>query len=154
MKQAFWLVLLLVLAAASRAEERAYRLVGPDEPSALPIARQILTHLAAGEIDEAARLSNEPARRREVLQDYLRTVGETEFRRVYAEYLQPPNHLAAEFALGPRRLLVWQLDTAGKQLAGQYFIESEGRFLMDDRPGPERAALRQALAERRKQIRR
>ena len=156
MKRAFWfsLALLLVFASAGRGEERAYRMVGPEEPSALPVARQILTHLAAGEIDEAARLSNEPARRTEVLRDYLRAVGEAEFRRVYAEYLQPPNHLAAEIALGPRRLLIWQLDTAGEQLAGQYYIESDGRFLMDDRPGPERTVLRQALTERRKQSRR
>lgn len=154
MRKAFWLALLLAAAAAAYAEERSYRFVGPDEPSALPVARRILAHLAAGEIEEAASLSNEPGRRSEVLRDYLRRVGEPEFRRVYAEYLQPPNHLAAEIALGPRRLLIWQLDTAGAQLAGQYYIESDGRFLMDDRPGPERRALQQVLAERRKQAHR
>lgn len=154
MNRAFWLALLLAVAAGGQAGEKSYRVVGPDEPSALPVARQILAHLAAGEIDEAARLSNEPARRAEVLRDYQRAVGEAEFRRVYAEYLQPPNHVAAEIALGPRRLLIWQLDTAGEQLAGQYYIQSDGRFLMDDRPGPERAALRQVLAQRRKQARR
>jgi hypothetical protein len=153
LKHRLWLVLLLAAAAAG-ADERPYRLLGPAEASALPVAREILTHLAAGDIEQAARLSNEPNRRSEVLRDYLRAVGEAEFRRVYAEYLQPPNHLAAEIALGPRRLLIWQLDTAGERLAGQYYVESDGRFLMDDRPGPERAALQQALAERRKQPRR
>jgi hypothetical protein len=153
LKHAFWFALLLALAAGASADERAYRNVGPGEPSAQPVARQILAHLAAGEIEEAARLSNEPSRRSEVLRDYLRAVGEAEFRRVYAEYLQPANHVAAEIALGPRRLLIWQLDTAGAQLAGQYYIESDGRFLMDDRPGPERRALRQVLAEWRKQVR-
>ena len=154
MKHAFCFTLLLAVAAGAAADERAYRNLGPDEPSAQPVARQILGHLAAGEIEEAARLSNEPGRRSEVLRDYLRAVGDAEFRRVYAEYLQPPNHVAAEIALGRRRLLIWQLGTAGEQLAGQYYIESDGRFLMDDRPGPERAALQQALAERRKQARR
>jgi hypothetical protein len=154
LRQAFWFVLLLAAAAGAGADDRAYRSIGPDEPSAQPVARQILSHLAAGEIEEAARLSNEPARRSEVLRDYLRSVGEAEFRRVYAEYLQPPNHVAAEIALGRRRLLIWQLGTAGEQLAGQYYIESDGRFLMDDRPGPERATLQRALAERRKQVRR
>ena len=154
MKRAFWLSILLALAAASHAEDRSYRIVGPDEPSALPVARRILAYLAAGEIEQAASFSNEPARRTEVLRDYLRAVGEAEFRRVYAEYLQPPNHVAAEIAVGPRRLLIWQLDTAGEQLAGQYYIESDGRFLMDDRPGPERSTLQHVLAERRKQARR
>lgn len=154
MKRAFWLAALLALAAASHAEDRSYRTVGPGEPSALPVARRILAHLAAGEIEQAARFSNEPARRTEVLRDYLRAVGEAEFRRVYGEYLRPPNHVAAEIAMGPRRLLIWQLDTVGEQLAGQYYIESDGGFLMDDRPGPERSALQRVLAERRKHARR
>ena len=164
MKTRFWLALLLVIASAGQAQERAlqmpdgrtvtYRIVGPDEPSALPVAQRILSHLAAGEIDEAARLSNEPGRRTEVLRDYLRAVGDAEFRRVYAQYLRPPNRLAAEVAIGPRRLLIWQLEAAGNRLAGQYYVETDGKFLMDDRPGPERSALQQVLAERRKQARR
>jgi hypothetical protein len=131
-----------------------YRVVGPGEASAQPIAVQLLTHLAAGDIDQAARLSNEPSRRTEVLRDYLGIVGEAEFRRVYAQYLQPENKLVAEIAMGPHRLLIWDLRTAGHRLAGQYYIESDGRFLMDDRPGPERFALQQVLAEHRKQARR
>ena len=127
-----------------------YRVVGPGEQSAQPVARQILTHLAAGRIDEAARLSNEPSRRTEVLRDYLASVGEGEFRRVYAQYLE--NAVVAEIAIGPRRLLIWELQSTG--LAGQYFIENEGRFLMDDRPGPERRALQQVLAEHRRQAQR
>jgi hypothetical protein len=123
------------------------------EPSAQPVAMQLLTHLAAGQIDEAARLSNEPSRRTEVLRDYVAIVGEVEFRRVYAQYLQPENRVVAEIAMGPRRLLIWDLETAGHRLAGQYYIEADGRFLMDDRPGPERLALQQVLAEHRKQRR-
>lgn len=156
----FALALLLFGAAASHAEERtlrmpngstvSYRVVGPGEASAQPVAVQLLTHLAAGRIDEAARLSNEPSRRTEVLRDYIAIVGEAEFRRVYAQYLQPQNKLVAEIAIGPRRLLIWDLQTAGHRLAGQYYIESDGRFLMDDRPGPERFALQQVLAEHRK----
>ena len=151
MRLGFGLAVLLLAAAASHAEER-YRRVGADEPSAQLVARQILGHLAAGRIDEAARLSNEPNRRAEVLRDYMARVGDAEFRRVYASYLE--NRVVAEIALGPRRLLIWDLQSAGHRLAGQYYIESDGRFLMDDRPGPERAALQQVLAEHRKQARR
>lgn len=164
MKRAFWLALLLTAAAAGHAEERvlqvhgggtiAYRTLGPDEASALPVALHILTYLAAGQIDEAARLSNEPERRTRVLRDYLRSVGEAEFRRVYSEYLLPANRMVAEIVIGPRRLLIWDLETAGHRLAGQYYIEADGTFLMDDRPGPERQGLQQVLAEHRKRARR
>lgn len=164
MKFRVGLALLVLVAAAGHAEERTlrmpngstvtYRVVDAGEASAQPVAVQILTHLAAGRIDDAARLSNEPSRRTEVLRDYIAIVGEAEFRRVYAQYLQPENRLVAEIAMGPRRLLIWDLQTAGHRLAGQYYIEDDGKFLMDDRPGPERLALQQVLAEHRKQGRR
>jgi hypothetical protein len=155
---------LLGFALACQGEERtvrmpngsvhAYRVVEAGEQSAQPVAVQVLTHLAAGRIDEAAKLSNEPARRAEVLRDYVAIVGEAEFRRVYAQYLEPRNRLIGEFAMGPRRLLVWHLETAGHRVAGQFYIEADGRFLIDDRPGPERLALQRVLAEQRKQVRR
>jgi hypothetical protein len=161
LKALSWLLLLLAVAGASLADERTvqtsdgrtvtYRVVGPDEPSALPVARRILGHLAAGELEEAARLSNEPSRRTEVLRDYQRAVGEAEFRRVYAEYLRPPNRVAAEIAIGRRRLLIWQLASLRGELAGQYYIETDGTFLLDDRPGAERRVLQEVLTQQRKE---
>ena len=132
----------------------AYRVVQEGERSAQPVAVQVLTHLAAGRIEEAAKLSNEPTRRTEVLRDYVATVGEAEFRRVYAQYLEPPNRLVGEFAMGPRRLLVWDLEAAGHRIAGQFYIEADGGFVMDDRPGPERLALQRVLLEQRKKVQR
>jgi hypothetical protein len=132
----------------------SYRLIGEGERSAQAAALQILTHLAAGHIDEAARLSNEPGRRAAVLRDYIASVGEAEFRRVYGQYLYRQNRVIAEVAIGRRRLIIWDLGTADHRLAGQYYIETDGRFLMDDRPGPERLALQRVLAEHRKQARR
>jgi hypothetical protein len=165
LKRTLWLSsLALVTACATPADERSlqmangttvsYREVREGEPSAQPVAFQVLTHLAAGQIDEAARLSNEPVRRTEVLRDYLAIVGEAEFRRVYAQYLVPQNRVVAEIAMGPRRLIIWDLETAGHRLAGQYYIEADGKFLMDDRPGPERLALQRVLSEHRKNAKR
>ena len=161
MSRSVWLVLLLAVATASQADERSlqmpngttftYRLVVEGEQSARPVAMQVLTYLAAGRIDEAAQLSNEPARRAEVLRDYARMVGDAQFRRVYGQYLEPRNQVIAEFAMGPRRLLIWNLETAGNRFAGQYYIEFDGKFLMDDRAGPERLALQRVLADHRKQ---
>ena len=130
-------------------KEARYRLVEDPAESAIPVAMQILTHLAAGEIDEAARMSNAPARRREVLNEFRARVGDQEFKRVYREYLSPKNLVIAEVALGPRRLLVWRLGTAADQVVGQYYVLVDGRFVMDDERSSERSELARALARYR-----
>jgi hypothetical protein len=117
--------------------------------SALDAARLLNLHLSTGDIEEAALLSNSPRRRFEVLQDYRRSVGDDEFRRVFAQYLVPENRLVAEIAIGPHRLLIWELKQIpaeqASHLAGQYFVEVEGRYLVDDVPSPARTSLRRVL---------
>lgn len=133
----------LIAAAPAFAEER---LVDPSAAdSARGTAMLMLRHLASGNIEEAAALSNSPRRRYEVLRDYRDAVGEDEFKRVFARYLDPANRLVAEIAIGRHRLLVWELGDAGKHLAGQYYVEVEGKFLMDDVPSRERSELRRVL---------
>ena len=68
-----------------------------------------------------------------------------EFRRVFRYYLGPGNKLMAEVALGKHRLLIWKLGDAADHLAGQYYVESDGRFIMDDMPSTERSNLRKIL---------
>jgi hypothetical protein len=116
--------------------------------SALNAAKLVNLHLSAGDIEEAALLSNSPRRRFEVLRDYRESVGEEEFKRVFAQYLVPENKLFAEIAIGRHRLLIWELKEAGQnqpRLAGQYFVEVDGRYLMDDVPNDERTSLREVL---------
>ena len=65
-------------------------------------------------------------------------LGEEEFKRVFTQYLSPESRLVAEVAIGNHRLLVWELRPAPRapsHLAGQYFMEIEGRYLVDDLPG-------------------
>jgi len=150
---------LLAAALAAQAEERAievggkplrYSLVrqGDDLPSALPAAREILELLAAGEIAQAAALSNAPERKKEVLEDYRASVGDEEFKRVFARYASRP--VRAEIAIGAHRLIIRDLQDAEASLAGQYYVEIEGRFLMDDVPNETRSALRRVLIYYRK----
>ncbi|MCS6800273.1 MAG: hypothetical protein NZ898_17420, partial [Myxococcota bacterium] len=83
---------------------------------------------------------------------YRRDVGEEEFKRVFAQYLDPANRLLAEIAIGKHRLLVWELRVAGATpapLAALYFVEVEGKYLLDDVPGETRALLRRLLVEMR-----
>ena len=154
------MTLALLLSWTAHAEERvlqlpdgqtiAYRLVQDQSESARPTALRILRFLADGKIEEAALLSNAPKRRYEVLQDYRARVGDQEFKRVYAQYFFPENHVVAELAIGPRHLVIWELGEAGRQLTAQYFVDVDGKFLMDDVPSEERRKLRRLLDAYRK----
>lgn len=144
-----FLVAAALAAASAFAQEPQYRLVTDPAESALPAALQILRHLAAGDLDAAAALSNAPERRLEVLRQFQVTVGEEQFKELFGRYLAPENRLVMEAAIGPRRLLVWELGGAERRLAGQYFVAVEGRFLMDDVPNDDRARLQQVLAAAR-----
>jgi hypothetical protein len=127
-------------AAAPPRELPAYRQVVDLADSARPSAERILQHLAAGDIDAAAALSNAPEQRAGVLRAYRDRVGEAEFRRIFAEYASRP--LVREIAIGDRRLLIWDI---GKQVSGQYFVRVGEKFLMDDVPSEARSDLRRVL---------
>jgi hypothetical protein len=117
--------------------------------SALDTAKLLNLHLTLGEIEEAAMLSNAPKRRFEVLKDYRETVGDEEFKRVFAQYFYPENRLVAEVAIDRHRLLLWELQTqkppARPVLAAQYFVEVDGQYMIDDVPNDTRTRLRWVL---------
>ena len=149
-------LLLLAWSAAAEGSERVldlgrgqvlrYEVLDPgSRGSAAETGREVLRLLAEGEIVKAAQISNAPKRRLEVFREYRAHVGDEEFRRVFREYLGPGNKLMAEVALGKHRLLIWKLGDAGEHLAGQYYVEADGRFLMDDMPSRERSNLRLIL---------
>ncbi len=113
--------------------------------SALNAAKLLNLHLSTGDIEEAALLSNSPRRRFEVLRDYRESVGEDEFKRVFAQYFYPENRLLAEIAIDRHRLLIWDLRESATRIAGQYFVEVDGRYLIDDVPNDTRTRLRWVL---------
>jgi len=122
--------------------------VAPGDPtptSALNTAKLLNQHLAAGDLTEAALLSNAPRRRFEVLRDFRESVGADEFKRVFAQYLSGENRLLAEIAIDKHRLLVWDLREGTTRIAGQYFVEVDGRYLIDDVPNDVRTRLRWVL---------
>ncbi|MBM3366702.1 MAG: hypothetical protein FJY43_00165 [Betaproteobacteria bacterium] len=120
--------------------------LAPD--TALNAAKLLNLHLSTGDLEEAAVLSTSPKRRFEVLQDYRQSIGEEEFKRVFAQYFDPANRLLAEVAIDKHRLLIWELRGAPgtpSHLAGQYFIEVDGKYLLNDVPDPVRTQLRRVL---------
>ena len=113
--------------------------------SALNAAKLLNPHLSTGDIEEAALLSNAPRRRFEMLQDYRQSVGEDEFKRVFAQYFDRGNRLIAEIAIDKHRLLIWDLREGATRIAAQYFVEIDGRYLIDDVPNDARTRLRWVL---------
>ena len=113
--------------------------------SALDAARLLNLYLSLGDIEEAALLSNSPRRRFEVLREYRESVGEEAFKSVFAQYLAAENRLLAEIAIDKHRLLIWDLQQGARRIAGQYFVEIEGRYLIDDVPNDTRTRLRWVL---------
>jgi hypothetical protein len=156
----FLIFLVFVTAGPAHAEERVldlgkgnslrYEVLDSSAPSrsARATAGEILRHLAEGDIEKAAALSNVPKRRYEVLREYRDSVGEEEFKRVFAQYLG--KRIVDEIAIGDRRLLIWELAETTHNLAGQYYVEVDGRFLMDDVPSAERSRLTRVLQSYRK----
>jgi hypothetical protein len=145
-----WGLSLILFCGAAFAQDPEYRLITDPAESARPVALQILKHLAAGEIEAAAALSNAPKRRLQVLRDFQRAVGEEDFKRLFGRYFAPENRVVMEAAIGRRRVVIWDLGEAGNQLAGQYYVEADGRFVMDDVPNEERAKLQRVLELQRK----
>ena len=112
--------------------------------SALNTSWLLHRHLAEANIEEAAVLSNAPRRRHAELRRYLNDVGEAAFRKVFGEYFAEGNRPVAEAAIGPYRLIVWYLRGA-ERLAGEYYVEVDGRYMIDDGPSQTRNQLRVVL---------
>jgi hypothetical protein len=112
--------------------------------SALDTARLLSLYLTAGEVEEAALLSNSPRRRFEELSSFKEAHGDKEFKRVFAEYYAPENQLFAEIVIGPHSLLIWD-QKRERRLAGQFFVDVNGRYFVDDVPSDTRTRLRWVL---------
>jgi len=155
LSRCFWLA--AALAFGAFADERALRLADGTEiryetifpgsaGSASATADGLLALLAEGKVDDAAKLSNAPERRAQVLRQYRDAVGQGEFRRIFGLYGKPPNRLVAEVVIGERHLLIWDLADANHRLAGQYFVRSGEGFVLDDGVSEDRARLQRVLA--------
>lgn len=128
-----------------------YSVETPGGPgSALETAQRLHAHLAAGQLAEAAALSNTPRRRHQVLHDFRAAVGVEEMKQLYQAYLHPENRVVAEIAIGEHRLLLWKL-VGLERLAGEFFVNVDGRLLLDDIPSDTRAQLRLILQHYRQE---
>jgi hypothetical protein len=117
----------------------------PLEPrSALETAKLVTRYLAEGRVEEASLLSNSPKARYERMRESFEGWSEEDFRNTYGRYFASENRIVAEVAIGDHRLLLWNLKELD-HVAAFYFVDIEGRLLMDDVPNPTRANLRRVL---------
>ena len=91
------MVAALLAAAPALAQERLIEPSAPDSARATAIT--VLKHLAEGDLEQAAALSNAPTQRLELLRGYRDVVGEDEFKRLFGRFLAPDNRLIAEVAI-------------------------------------------------------
>jgi hypothetical protein len=123
----------------------------PVPTSALESAKLIIFHLSDGDIEQAALLSNAPRRRYEELSTFRKTHGDEQFKRLFAEYFDPKNSVAAEIVVDDRSLLIWRLINTSRpgapsiHYAGQFFVQIDGAYLIDDVPNEQRTRLRWVL---------
>jgi hypothetical protein len=123
-------------------------LIDPAQPlaptSAINTAKLLHRHLAEGNLEEAALLSNAPKARFAILRESFEGWTPEDFRNAYDRYFQKQNRIIAEVVMGRHRLVMWQLDDVG-YIAGYIFVDVEGKVLLDDVPGPERDRIRRVL---------
>jgi hypothetical protein len=123
----------------------------PVPTSALDSAKLIIMYLSDGDIEQAALLSNAPRRRYEELTTFRKTHGDEQFKRLFAEYFDPKNSVAAEIVVDDRSLLIWRLINTSRpgapsiHYAGQFFVQIDGAYLIDDVPNEQRTRLRWVL---------
>ena len=111
---------------------------------ALSAAKLVTRYLSAGRIEEASLLSNAPKARFDRLRESLAGWSAADFEHAYGRYFLPENRIVGEAAIGNHRMLMWYLKDVD-HVAAYYFVEIDGRFLLDDFPSEARAKLRRVL---------
>ena len=114
----------------------------------LDAAKLVTLHLAAGRIEDVSLLSNAPKARYERLRESFSGWSKDDFAAAFSRYFAPQNRIVGEAAIGDRRVLMWYLrDT--DYITAYYFIEVDGKMLLDDAPSETRSKLRQVLEAHR-----
>lgn len=120
--------------------------LAPVDP--LQAAKLVTRHLAAGRVEEVSLLSNAPKARFERLRESFAGWSADDFARAFGRYFAPGNRIVGEAAIGHHRLLMWYLGDTD-YVTGYFFVEVDGRLLLDDVPSEARTSLRRVLEAHR-----
>jgi hypothetical protein len=111
---------------------------------ALSTAKLVTRELAAGRLEAAALLSNAPKARYARLRESFGTWGKADFERVFGGYFAPQNRIVALAAIGRHCVLMWYLKDRD-YLTAYFFVEVDGKVLLDDVPSETRTRLHRVL---------
>lgn len=125
---------------------RAETLLQHPPGGTLDTAKLVTQLLAEGRLEDVALLSNAPKARYERLKDSFGNWQKEDFERAFRRYFAPENRILGEAAIGAHRLLMWYLKDTN-YITAYYFVELEGRLLLDDVPSETRNRLRRVLED-------
>ncbi len=112
-----------------------------DRHSALGCAQQLYAHLAAGDLDKAATLSDDPAASKAIWARMLGRLGPDEFKKTYAAYLGPSGlELRFVISINTHVMLIVRNPEAGMD-AAQFYASAGGVFHVEETKSPEREKL-------------
>lgn len=120
--------------------------LAPTDP--LSAAKLVTRHLAAGRLEEASLLSNAPKARFELLRASFGGWSDADFARAFGRYFAPENRIVGNAAIGHHHLVMWYLKDSD-YLTAYFFVEVDGKLLLDDVPNETRASLRRVLEAHR-----
>ena len=122
--------------------------IGLAPTDALDVAKLVTRHLAAGRVEEVSLLSTAPKARFERLRESFAGWSLDDFARAFGRYFAPGNRIVGEAAIGNHRLLMWYLSDTD-YVTGYFFVEVDGKLLLDDVPSDARTRLRRVLEAHR-----
>lgn len=96
--------------------------------------------LTTGDMEKVAALSNDPEKTVEKYRQYRERLGDADFRKMFTSYFDGSSTYTHELTIGSHHLLLIE-DTDNAALAAQFYEARDGKFLVDEKPSPERDQL-------------
>ncbi len=111
-----------------------------NQASAMNCSLLFYSFLSKGDINSAATLSNDPAKVKDKYVRQKERAGETEFKKMYADYFEGKALIKYHFSLEKSHMLIVHSEDMGMDMA-QFYIEESGKFFVDEREGAEKDRL-------------
>lgn len=135
----------------SAEDEITYQLLAFEPP--LKITRQLQSDrgavaaslslyraLAAADISSAAAMSNDRERTYAKYERYIERLGAAEFKKMFATYFVGGASYTHELVIGEHHMLLIE-DPSDDTIAAQFYVLTDGKYLVDEKPGRERDQL-------------
>jgi hypothetical protein len=103
-----------------------------NQSTAVQCSHLFYSCLAKGDLDAAAKLSNDPAKVREKYLRQKERAGDKEFKKMYADYFAKKAMLKYHFSLGKSHMLIVHSEDMGIDMA-QFYVDDANKVVVDER---------------------